>query len=301
MMIRFKIKALKSIAYLKPLIITITGCIGIIVLWTLDYYVAGQDITFTLLYLIPVGITAWFGGLAGGIITSILSTLTWFFVYFNQGEFPDITPLLIINFFLKLIFYIVFSFMLYRLKQNLIREKKISATDDLTNAINRRAFNAILKSEIFRASRYNHPISLIYFDVDNFKSINDNYGHITGDKVLKKISETAKSNLRNTDFFARMGGDEFAVLLPETAYQDAEKAAAALFEALNSMSQKQKFTCSFSMGMVTYHNMPQDPGVIISKADNLMYYSKKHGKNRITSENCISDKSLPKFRKNKHL
>ena len=283
---------LKHLEFLKPHIITIIGCIVVLALWTLDYYIIGQEITFTLLYLIPVGLTVWFGGINGGIITSILSTFTWFIVYSNRESFPEITPVIIINFILKLSVYLVFSYILNRLNQNLLHEKELSATDALTDAMNRRAFNKILKSEIARSSRYGHPISLIYFDVDNFKTINDKYGHNTGDKLLKKISETAKGNLRNTDVFARMGGDEFAVLLPETGYPEAEKVTALLNKALNKMVNNLHLPCSFSIGMVSYRNAPENPEEIIGKADNLMYYSKNQGKSRITSENCESSNKL---------
>lgn len=235
---RFENTPHSHLSFLKSFIIIALGCTAILFLCLIDYLLTGDEITFSLLYLIPVGITVWLAGITGGVITSVLSTLTWFFIYINGKGPAEITAAIIINFILKLSLYLCFSYLLFRLKQNLALEKKLSGTDPLTNAMNRRAFFNVLKSEIARSSRYGHPVSLVYFDIDNFKKINDHHGHAEGDRLLKKISETVKSSLRNTDFLARMGGDEFAVLLPETGYADARKAVESLNEDLNEMADK---------------------------------------------------------------
>lgn len=104
--------------------------------------------------------------------------------------------------------------LLSELKKAYEREKILAHTDGLTKVYNRRYFLDILSLEAKRSIRYNHYLTLAYFDVDNFKPINDNLGHTQGDKLLCLIATTVKKNIRQTDIVARLGGDEFALLLP---------------------------------------------------------------------------------------
>ncbi|HTC77354.1 MAG TPA: diguanylate cyclase, partial [Terriglobales bacterium] len=98
----------------------------------------------------------------------------------------------------------------------LAAEKELSRSDPLTGLPNRRAFYEVALAEADRARRYRHPLSLAYLDVDNFKQVNDDYGHDAGDELLVRVAEVLRRNLRNNDIVARLGGDEFAMLLPET-------------------------------------------------------------------------------------
>ncbi|GJM69573.1 hypothetical protein HMSSN036_17890 [Paenibacillus macerans] len=109
-----------------------------------------------------------------------------------------------------------------------IAEKKLyelSVTDDLTKLANRRHFERRLDEEIIRSNRYGRPLSLMLIDLDHFKDINDTYGHPFGDLVLSTIAKQLESHVRDTDVVARWGGEEFAVLMPETELQEAEKSA----------------------------------------------------------------------------
>lgn len=112
-----------------------------------------------------------------------------------------------------------------QLEAALIKEQELARIDPLTHVSNRRAFYELAEIEIVRARRNGCPLSVAYMDVDNFKFVNDDLGHATGDLVLVTIASTLRSELRASDIVARLGGDEFAILLPET---DAESAQAVL-------------------------------------------------------------------------
>ena len=106
------------------------------------------------------------------------------------------------------------------------------------------AYNERIETEIARYKRYQSPLTLLIWDVDKFKSVNDTYGHAAGDKVLKVIAKLLSSNIRETDFLARFGGEEFVVLMPETEITAAKDVAEKLRETIENSEFQQKFPCS---------------------------------------------------------
>lgn len=128
--------------------------------------------------------------------------------------------------------------------------------------------------------RFNRPLTLAYFDVDNFKFINDNYGHNRGDEFLRHIVNIMKSNVRLIDILGRLGGDEFVLLLPETDEQQAKIVIERIrAEIAKSFDNKEGLAITFSIGVITCLNtfLPLDE--LIKAADNLMYAAKKASKN----------------------
>jgi diguanylate cyclase (GGDEF)-like protein len=154
-------------------------------------------------------------------------------------------------------------------------------TDPLTQIYNRAFFNTQLKKEISRAKRYNKVLGLIIFDIDNFKQVNDTTGHLSGDRILKAITDLCQKNIRTSDIFARWGGEEFVVLVPESP----EQATAALAEKLRrgiedaDFSIESTITCSFG---ITEYKANEDKDEFIHRADKALYHSKQAGKNRVT-------------------
>lgn len=165
----------------------------------------------------------------------------------------------------------------------------MSITDDLTQLFNRRYFHARLEEEIERARRYDHPVSLFMMDIDHFKPVNDNYGHQTGDEVLKVIGSILKSNTRRADIVARYGGEEFVVLLPETEQETARVAAEKIRAAIEGHSftapEGPLFHVTASFGVscldVTDPNTADIAGSIVKEADDAMYQAKETGRNRV--------------------
>ena len=157
--------------------------------------------------------------------------------------------------------------------------EKRSQTDALTQIFNRGFFNQQLIIETSHANRYKTPLSLVLFDIDHFKTINDTEGHLAGDKVLKELAALVQDNIRQSDFQARWGGEEFVVLLPgvdkENAMQFAEKLR-MLVEKFK-FSVEQNITCSFG---ISCFMPPEDDNTFLQRADDALYQSKQGGRNR---------------------
>lgn len=153
--------------------------------------------------------------------------------------------------------------------------------DQLTGLFNRQKFNEIFKKEIKREKRYNNNLSLIIFDIDNFKNFNDDFGHNVGDEVLKIISKVLLENIREHDSVSRWGGEEFLVLLPQTDELGAKNVAEKIRKAIESYKRDdipRQITASFG---VTRFKENDNETSVLKKADDALYKAKKEGKNRV--------------------
>jgi diguanylate cyclase (GGDEF)-like protein len=158
-----------------------------------------------------------------------------------------------------------------------------ATTDGLTGLINHKAFYEVLEKELWRSRRYGGQISLIMVDIDSLKQINDTYGHRAGDKVIKEISRRIKECIRQIDTAARYGGDEFAVILPNTPLQDAIVVAERMVEAVASSPttwNKEQIALSISVGLGQY-DADANPEDITSRSDEALYIAKQAGKNTV--------------------
>ena len=173
-------------------------------------------------------------------------------------------------------------------EQNILVEKDIykelSEIDALTQVYNRRAMDAKLTELLNLAKRYNRPLSLIMFDIDRFKNINDTFGHETGDLILKELAAAAKENLRTTDFFARYGGEEFMVIAPETSLKTAKELAERLRLKIHEHDFKIGINVTISLG-VTSLTAEDSEQSIINRADSALYKAKEGGRNLVCIEN----------------
>jgi len=154
----------------------------------------------------------------------------------------------------------------------------LSTTDELTNIGNRRYFERKLKEEISRASRYNYPFSLVMFDIDHFKAVNDNYGHAIGDEVLKEYSRLVDSHLREADLLCRVGGEEFMVILPYTQKDHAKEIAEKLRTKIES--HKKIISITMSFGVVEFEK-DDDFESIYKRVDDALYSAKRNGRNMV--------------------
>lgn len=163
---------------------------------------------------------------------------------------------------------------------------QLSRTDMLTDIANRRAFMEALAEEYRRARRYGHPFTLLMIDLDHFKTVNDNYGHEGGDAALKAFSRTIKPMLRETDQFARMGGEEFSILLPETALDEAMQLAERIGRAVAAIRvncRRGTFGITASIGVSELQPQDADPEETLGRADKALYTAKAEGRNRVAS------------------
>jgi len=166
--------------------------------------------------------------------------------------------------------------------------RSMAFRDDLTGLYNHRYFHQLMDTELHRAIRYESSFSLIIFDIDDFKKINDTYGHLTGDIVLRALSALAMESIRKSDFAARYGGEEFAVILPETDIKGASVMAERLRHKIEKMQVNAggvKIRLTVSLGVTTYAPGCKigDKSEIIDTADKALYYSKKTGKNKLSA------------------
>ncbi len=161
--------------------------------------------------------------------------------------------------------------------------------DALTGLPNRHVFEITLQRELERACRFSHPVSLCVLDLDDFKKINDTYGHPCGDLVLQEIAKTLKELLRQSDIPARIGGEEFALILPETGLVGSKRLLHRLQSNVRALcilcpDQQQSIRITCSMGLATCRGREKIlPDKMYSAADKALYTAKANGKNRLES------------------
>ena len=171
---------------------------------------------------------------------------------------------------------------------------KLAITDSLTRLYTRRHFEYILDNELRRSQRYKHNMTLLMMDIDNFKAINDTYGHQIGDETLKQIAGVILSTLRKMDMPSRYGGEEFAVILPETHKENSKKIAERLRKKISNIlirtKDKHEVSPTISIGLASFPFDTEDRSDIIGFADKALYFAKDSGKNCVaeyTPEGCI--------------
>lgn len=240
----------------------------------------GVEVTFSLFYIMPIALMAWVLGRRAGVLASLACAMAGYW-----GDVPVLyNPLIPFwNSIFRFVLFLVITLLLTSLKKALLREREQAHTDFLTSAINVRYFHEIARLELDHLQRYQRPFTIAYLDIDNFKMINDRYGHNIGDHVLRSVVKTMKSHLRKSDIIARIGGDEFVVLLPETDQDAAGHAFRKIQDFLKQEMQQYGFPITFSIGVLTCLQAPESTEEMIRAADELMYSAKAAGKNTICS------------------
>lgn len=165
-------------------------------------------------------------------------------------------------------------------KQLNIKLKKAIVTDKLTQLLSRNRIDEILAQEIKRSARYNTNFSLIMLDLDRFKDVNDTYGHLMGDLVLKKVAQSVKKSIRDTDYIGCWGGDEVLIVLPETKQHDAKLIAENLREIVSNLRFENDLVITASFGVTSFS---QDDTFknIFSRVDSALYEAKKEERNKV--------------------
>lgn len=184
-----------------------------------------------------------------------------------------------------------------QLQRSVAQLEQANRTDGLTGIYNRHYWQQQLSYEIQRAQRYQHPLSLLLFDLDKFKQLNDQYGHLGGDFVLVELSRLIAGLLRDTDLFGRYGGEEFGIILPDTAVTGALQVANRICETVaqhQMMFNQQQISCTVSIGVVSYFQQSVDE--LIQCADTALYSAKRQGRNRAVLYQNTLQESLIKVK-----
>ena len=229
-----------------------------------------------------MSIVAWFVGKRFGLFFSILSAFTWQTANIFAGESFSSPFVPYWNAATRLGFFFVITMLLSELRLVLDHERELSRTDFMTGALNSRAFYEVAESEIRRSQRYHHPLAIAYIDLDNFKIINDQFGHNVGDKLLQIVVDTIKCHIRTTDIVARLGGDEFVILLVETNNEAAHSTVQRMRQILLSAMDSHQWPVTFSIGVLVCSVPPANANEMIRQVDQLMYSVKNNGKNGIS-------------------
>ncbi|HUF71833.1 MAG TPA: GGDEF domain-containing protein [Gammaproteobacteria bacterium] len=258
---------------------TILLCSALVFAISLVDYHSGPDLTFSLFYFAVIALYSWKAGvLRDAVIFAFGIATVWLVVDWLTLTVPSAT-VVIWNATMRLIVLIGLAVIICRLRSALVNEHSLARSDFLTETLNARAFGEQATLEISRARRYRQPLTVAYVDVDDFKAINDRYGHCYGDDVLRSIAKALKANLRITDIVSRVGGDEFIILLPST---DREKALAVLSKLQSVLSAgmtRSEPGVTLSIGAVVFDEPPFGIEALKRESDAAMYNVKSNGKN----------------------
>jgi len=242
-------------------------------------YSTGYEFAFSVFYVLPIFLVTWFTNGRLGLCAALASAIVWFGADLGAGH-PYSNPFIPVwNALIRLAFFVIITRLLSALRAATERERELARVDYLTGAMNSRLFYDVTQMEIDRCQRYKRPFTVAYIDLDNFKMVNDRYGHAGGDEVLRGVVRSLRRHARKTDVVARLGGDEFALLLPETDHEFARVALTKLHAGLLEEMRRNEWPVTFSIGVLTCCPAPSTAKELIRIADELMYAVKRETKN----------------------
>jgi diguanylate cyclase (GGDEF)-like protein len=240
----------------------------------------GREFSLSHIYLIPVALGSWYIGGKSGLGLAVFSVVAWFAVVAVEDTLHTAAAVYW-DTATRLIVYLAVAELVSHVRAALTREEGFARTDSLTGAANNRTFRYRAEFELHRARRTGRPLSLAYIDLDDFKAVNDRFGHLAGDEVLRVVVRTMQQNTRTIDLVARMGGDEFALLLPETDDTGLQVGLEKLQAAILAEMATHDWPADTSIGSATFHVLPDDVDEMITHADTMLYRAKELGKHRI--------------------
>jgi len=232
----------------------------------------------SLTLLLPIMLVAWYLGLAWGLAMTGFVALSWL-----AADLVGVTPhvpnwVVYVNAMVRAGVFAVVALLVAALRQGYRRQRQLATIDPLTGLGNRTRFMAAAEAERQRAVRFGHPLTVAYLDLDDFKAVNDDFGHEAGDAVLRLVGSFLRRRLRSIDSAARLGGDEFVLLLPETGEQAGLHAASDVHSGIAAALKQNGFGVGLSAGVATFLHAPPSVDDMLQVADRLMYEAKREGK-----------------------
>ncbi|TWT36542.1 putative diguanylate cyclase AdrA [Posidoniimonas corsicana] len=244
-------------------------------------YATGDEIPLIVCYLPSVLIMTWVSSAAVGATLAAACCTAWLADDLLALDGQGVTAQEAWTAAIHAVFFVVLVGMLTRLRIANENERRLARTDGLTGLLNAKAFRERAEEELARSVRREHCVSVAFIDCDNFKTVNDTLGHLEGDRLLAAIAAEMQESVRKMDVPARMGGDEFAVLLPETTEQQAEQVIARMRERLDAAMAANNWPVTFSIGVAVYETPPRSVDELIHGADELMYEVKADQKDAV--------------------
>jgi diguanylate cyclase (GGDEF)-like protein len=258
--------------------------VALILIGVGDYFASAKLLEFSVFFVLPVSFLTWFVDRKAALAASVCGAGIILIIDLNsplqriEGHAAYWNSLVWFGFFLLI------TFLVAHLKVLHTRERELARVDDLTKVATRVAFYEFAEAELSRARRFQVPTTLAYVDLDSFKWVNDKNGHATGDRVLVTVARDMRKSVRQTDLVARMGGDEFALILPNTGKDAALAVLNKVLSVLSRSMRQNRWPVTFSVGAVTFLNPPKSVDEMVHRADGIMYSVKQAGKNHLRQE-----------------
>jgi diguanylate cyclase (GGDEF)-like protein len=263
----------------------------VFLLFSVDLLLVVYELSFSIFYLLPISLASWFVARSAGIAFSILSALLWLVADVGAGAAFTHAHVPYWNTGVRLGFFLVVAFMLAALRMDSRalaraqqREIALVRRDPQTGLRNSSGFNLAAERMLERARRLGQPVALVYLDADDQRSYNGYFGRRAGDTLLTVIADGIRENTRCQDLAARMGGDEFAILLRDADEEVVRKFVASLQETFQHQQLKYGRPVRASVGVVVSRNAPKDLDTLVTRAEQLMYSVKDTGKNNVRIE-----------------
>lgn len=257
--------------------------ISLILVAIIDY-ITGIEIRAFPLYFLPLMLSAWRLGTFVTIDYAIAASSLWALIMYVSGREYASNFIWLINFLTQSFTFIFVSVLIAMLRDKFDNERTLNRTDLLTGMPNRRNFFEESELLIAQCQKLSQPIALAYIDLDNFKQANDQLGHNYGDKLLQAVAETLKNNLEKRDTCARMGGDEFVILLANIDITQATNLLDRIRDQLAENPILARCHVTASIGAVAYAHSPPMIDEMLRNADSVMYAIKADSKNGVRVE-----------------
>jgi diguanylate cyclase (GGDEF)-like protein len=235
----------------------------------------------SLFYVGPVAVAAWYAGRWSGLAIAALSCVSWYIADLAAGSQYSHPAIPFWNAMVRFGFFLITGLLLTALRKGLNAQRHLARTDGLTGLHGRREFEDRLKHDLALAQRRKSALTLAYVDLDDFKAVNDTHGHAGGDRVLRAIGRALGGSVREADTAARIGGDEFALIFPDTDGHAARQAISKLTRELHEALEAISWGVTCSIGVVTFVDLPISPEHAVAVADELMYQVKRKGKGAV--------------------
>ena len=250
--------------------------------------ISGEQIAFSCFYLLPISIVSWYVNREAGIAFSCLAALLCLLANYGGSAPAQVILIQTWNAIAYLIFFILTAILLAKLKMAMEIESRLARIDFLTGIPNHHDFADILFLEMERARRYERPLTLAYIDCDDFTKVNDTLGREQGDLLLKEVANCLLEHTRKTDKIARMGGDEFAMMLPETSETQAREILLRLHVKLLTVMELYKWPVTFSIGSIGFEDIPLTTQDAIRETEKMMLLAKQNGRNQLATKTIRS-------------
>jgi diguanylate cyclase (GGDEF)-like protein len=264
----------------SPTAVVFTGVVLVALMGGINSRIP-REVSFSVFYVPPIALVAWYASRRAAVLLALLSGIVWYAASYIPSEPASAAWIPFWNTAVRGGLFLIVALLTAALRTAIERERVAARVDVLTGLLRAPAFLEAAQAALERARRYARPFTLAYIDADNFKTVNDTAGHTEGDRVLATVGTTLRAQLRAVDVAGRMGGDEFAVLFPESEADGARQALEKIRAVLRSAMAGGGWPVTFSIGAVAFHTAPADLTDVVRHADETMYAVKRSGKDRV--------------------